>query len=366
VEENTVMKPLRAAVCLALATTTLVAQADVETLASGLRNPRGLAFASNGALYVAEAGSGGPGPCVPSPSPPPGTQRCYGETAAVTEILPSGGFRRVLTGLPSLVRPEGTAEGGAVDVSFLGTSAYVTMNWGGDPAGRAAAGPKGALFGTQLHMAPSGAYRVVADVSAHESLHNPAGGTVDSNPYGTLAQPGRRVVADAGANALLEVDANGSVNELTVFPALSDGRQSVPTSVVEGPDGALYVGLLTGFPYLRGSASVLRVASDGSSMSTYVGELTAVVDVAFDQGGALYILEAALGHVGPFPPNPGIGIGRLLRMCPGASPAVVLDGLDYASGVAIGPDDAIYLTNHGTSPTAGEVLRLTLDACPPS
>ena len=35
---------------------------------------------ANGALYVAEAGSGGPGPCIPSPvfpNPP----RCYGETA---------------------------------------------------------------------------------------------------------------------------------------------------------------------------------------------------------------------------------------------------------------------------------------------
>ena len=31
---------------------------------SGLDNPRGLAFAPNGALYVAEAGRGGDGPCV--------------------------------------------------------------------------------------------------------------------------------------------------------------------------------------------------------------------------------------------------------------------------------------------------------------
>jgi hypothetical protein len=42
---------------------------------------------------------------------------------------------------------------------------------------------------------------------------------------------------------------------------------------------------------------------------------------------------------------------------------VVLDGLDYPGNVAIGSDDAMYLTNHGISPTAGEVLRLTLEAC---
>ena len=36
-------------------------------------------------------------------------------------------------------------------------------------------------------------------------------------------------------------------------------REPVPTSVTEGPDGALYVGLLTSFPFWRGSAAVLRV-----------------------------------------------------------------------------------------------------------
>jgi hypothetical protein len=283
----------------------------------------------------------------------------------LARILPDGGFERVLTGLPSLARPEGTIEGGPVDVSFLGTAAYLTMGLGGDPtAVRAGAGPKGGLLGTQLQVAPSGSYKMVGDVSAYEVQFNPAGETVDSNPYGTLAQPGRRVVADAGANTVLEIGANGRVRELVVVPPLAGGRQAVPTSVAEGPDGALYVGLLTGFPFFTGTASVLRMQSDGSNLETYVGGLTAVVDITFDAGGALYILETAVGHSGPFPPNPGLGIGRLKRMCPGDAPSVVLDGLDYPGGVAIGPDGAAYLTNHGTSTASGEVLRLTLEACP--
>jgi hypothetical protein len=43
---------------------------------------------------------------------------------------------------------------------------------------------------------------------------------------------------------------------------------------------------------------------------------------------------------------------------------VLLDGLTFATGVALGPDGAVYLTNKGTSSNAGEVLRLPVTACP--
>ena len=349
-----------------------LAMADVgaaRTIASGLANPRGLNFAPNGDLYVAETGSGGTGACTPSP-PQPQVNRCYGETGAVSRILPDGGFERVITGLPSLVLPTGTAEGGPVDVSFIGTAPYVTIGWGGNPALRAGLGDLSGMFGSLLHGTPSGRYRVVADVAQHEVNKNPAGGNIDSNPYGTVALPGRRVVADAGANALIEVLANGRTRTLAVLPSLPNippipgPREPVPTSVSEGPDGALYVSLLTSFPFWQGTASVLRVASDGSSITPYVTGLTAVVDTAFDTGGALYILEVASGQAGPPPFNPGLGIGRLLRKCPGASPPeVLLAGLFFPSGIAIGPDGAAYLTNLGVSPTAGEVLRLPVTPC---
>jgi hypothetical protein len=367
----------QALVLTGLASGPVVTFADVgaaKTIASGLANPRGLNFAPNGDLYVAESGSGGNGACTPSP-PNPSVNRCYGETGSVARVLPEGGFERVVTGLPSLRlldingQPTGTAEGGPVDVSFVGTSFYVTMSWGGNPALRAALGPKGYMFGSVLHATPSGSYKVLADVSNHEVINNPAGGNIDSNPYGTVALPGRRVVADAGANALIEVQANGRTQTFALppflpnIPPIPGPREPVPTSVTEGPDGALYVGLLTSFPFWRGTAAVLRVESDGSSATPYVTGLTAVVDVAFDAGGALYILEVASGQAGLPPFNPGLGVGRLLRKCPGSDPAVLLQGLVVPGGVAIGPDGAAYVTNFGTSATLGEVLRLEVAPC---
>ena len=347
---------------LALAPTTLLADVgSATTIASGLANPRGIGFAPNGALYVAEAGSGGPGPCIPSPvfpNPP----RCYGETGALTRIIPGVGFQRVVTGLPSLILGNGTVEGGPVDVSFLGTAPAVVIGLGGDPTTvRAAMPPKGALLGTLLHATPSGAYKVVADIAGYEAAVNPGGGTIDSNPYGVLAQPGRRIVADAGGNSLIEVLANGHTRTFAVLGA--PGAQTVPTSVVEGPDGAIYVGQLTGFPFFQGTASVFRISSDGGSITPFANGFTAIVDITFDAGGALYVLEVASGQVGPpTPPTPGLGAGRLKRQCPGDAPVVLLDGLTFPGGVAIGPDGAAYLTNFGTS-ASGEVLRLPVTPC---
>ena len=58
------------------------AQPAVTVIMSGLDNPRGLAFGPEGALYVAEAGRGGDGPCVNAPA----GLRCYGPTGAITRL----------------------------------------------------------------------------------------------------------------------------------------------------------------------------------------------------------------------------------------------------------------------------------------
>jgi sugar lactone lactonase YvrE len=353
-----------AAVTIAMTMACGAAAAAPQVVATGLANPRGLNFAPNGALYVAEAGSGGPrvaGNCVPSPVQP--VDRCYGPTGAVTRIEPDGTKVQVLGGLPSLALPDGTVEGGVTDVAFLGTAAHALLGVGGDPRTiRAALGSKVELLGKLLRVTPSGQMKVIADVAQNEIANNPFGGPVDTNPYSVLSQPGRWIVADAGSNALVEVSADGSLRTFAVptFPT----REPVPTSVAEGPDGAVYAGMLTGAPWFRGSARVQRFESDGSAQGPAALGLTAVVDIAFDAAGALYVLEVATGLNPPTELNPGLGVGRLLRVCPSGARQVLDSGLTFPSGVAIGPDGAVYYTNFGTSTTNGEIRRLAPAACP--
>jgi hypothetical protein len=166
------------------------AQAPYSVVMSGLDNPRGLAFSPNGALYVAEAGRGGAGPCLVSPV---GEERCFGRTGAISRLW-MGRQSRVLEGLDSHALPNGSSASGPNDISFNGVGgAFITMGLGGDGAWKAALGAQ--VSGSVIKMAASGQWTVVADILGHETAENPAGGAVDSNPFGIFAEPGGFLVS---------------------------------------------------------------------------------------------------------------------------------------------------------------------------
>jgi hypothetical protein len=327
---------------------------SVEVVMSGLDNPRGLAFAPNGALYVAEAGRGGPGPCLVSAV---GEIRCAGRSGAISRLW-MGQQSRVLGGLESHALPDGSSASGPNDISFQGVGgAYITMGLGGDEEWKAALGATAA--GKVIKMAASGRWKVVADILHHEVTHNPAGGAVDSNPFGVLAEPGSRLVVDAGGNSLSSVAANGRVETLAVFPTKPNPTpvgppqvEAVPTAVARGADGALYVGQLTGFPFVQGLASIYRLLP-GHDPVVHCGGFKAIMDLAFGADGSLYVVENATGGLF-FAPN----TGQLSRVAPDCSRETVLAGLDRPTAVAVGADGAVYVTNHGVTAGAGEVLKI--------
>ena len=92
-----VLRGLAGVVGGACAVAVLGAQPAVPVVMSGLDNPRGLGIGPEGALYVAEAGRGGPGPCGVNS---PGETRCFGPTGAVSRLW-RGDQERIATGLPS-------------------------------------------------------------------------------------------------------------------------------------------------------------------------------------------------------------------------------------------------------------------------
>lgn len=357
-----------AIVLLMVSAATQADAASVEVIATGLNNPRGLGFAPSGDLYVAEAGTGGTGNCRPSPDGQP-VEVCYGETGALTRIDISGAEppQRVLQSLPSMAQASGfAAQSGPVDVQFSGANAFIVMGWGGDPALRAGLGRKSRLFGTLLLAAPNGLVFPVTDIADNERRQNPAGGTVDSNPYGVLVLGGKRIVADAGANALVEsrsMDLLQPTRDRTfaVLPPTGFGTQAVPTTVARGPGGGLFVGQLTGAPFFRGSSTIYQVPKGGGTPTPYLTGLTAVIDIAFDRHGTLYILEIASGLVPGPGADPGVGNGRLLRKPADGELEVVLEGLVFPAGIAIGKDGAVYLTTFGIFPGGGQVVRVTFD-----
>lgn len=331
-----------------------------EPVMTGLDNPRGLAFGPEGGLYVAEAGRGGPGVCVPLPDSP-GT-RCYGATGAISRLW-RGTQERIATGLPSLaIQPAGDTAAGPQHLSFQGRGGlFVAIGCSCD-RGNPATGAllDGLGFGYLMKVSGSGHAKQLVDVAGYEHSVNPDGAQIDSNPFGLLALPGHRLITDAGGNSLLDVAANGSVSTVATFPRIPGPfglRDGVPTDVVFGPDGAYYVSTLTGFPFTAGTASVYRVVP-GQAPTPYATGLTQLTDLAFGADGSLYALQHAAAIPGV--PFPFAGPGAIWKVPPGggASSTLVAGGLPRATGLIVGAEGALYVAVNGASSGNGAVWRI--------
>jgi hypothetical protein len=340
---------------------TLGAQPLPTVMATGLDNPRGLAFGPDGMLYVVEAGRGGTSAlCLPTPTGM-GT-RCFGASAAVTRITAPGVHQRVLTGLPSLAVPSGAEATGPQDIAFGFGRAFITVGSGGDPALLAPFRAANIPFGRLLQVSLQGVITPLVDVAAHETANNPEPAHVDSNAFGLEILSDRGVMTDAGGNSLLQVDTSLTISTLAVFPprnVIGPGgveipMEAVPTSIAEGPDGSLYVGELTGFPFPVGGARVYRVPATGGTPVVVAEGFTNIIDIAIGADGASYVLE----HDANSLLAPG-NTGRLTKIGPFGQRTELATGQLFAPGkMAIGPDNAIYVTVNASSAGSGGVLRI--------
>ena len=192
-----------------------------------------------------------------------------------------------------------------------------------------------------------------------------------TNPYDLAIEPdGSLLVSDSGINAVLRVNTDGEVSRYVDIAPLtgvaSTALDSVPTGLTRGPDGALYVGILSGHPYPQGAARVYRLEDrnrDGDAMdegetTVYADGFTAVTDVAFDADGSLLVIEmsndlATLDDLGyarsaEYP-------GRLVRwQGEGQALEVVADDLFSPTALAVSVDGETFISEE----FAGRVVRI--------
>ncbi|MCE7006885.1 ScyD/ScyE family protein [Kibdelosporangium philippinense] len=322
--------------------------AKVTTIATGLDNPRGLTFSLDGDLYVAESGKGGTDGCFAGPE----GEACLGSSGAVTKIA-KGKQKRILTGLPSVAAPAGTNALGPTDVAVKGGSLAITVGLGSDPAQRGKL-PEAAKGLATLRTDGYRGLKTIADLGEYEATANPDGGLPDSNPTSLVVSPWGYTAADAGGNSLVGVGPGGHLFTVATF-ANHDGAQAVPTSVAQGPDGAFYVGELTGVPFKPGSAKVYKVWP-GKEPKVFADGFTNIIDVAFDQRGNLYVLEIAKDGLA----SGGPPVGALIKVNKDGSHETVLDtGLTAPGGLTI-KDNAAYISNCGTCQGEGSVVKVAL------
>ncbi len=315
--------------------------ATFETIATGLDNPRSVAVGSDDAVYVANAGRGG--------------RRCQGEgeeamclgtSGRIVRVAPDGSKTNVARGMISLAGRGGPFAAGlhgvsvAPDGTIFGVTGSATP---GDVAGmpRQVRSKVGRLF-----RASGGAFSAVARVDRLEHRRNldNVKGDKNSNPYAVLAlAANHQIVVDAGANAVLEVR-DGKVSLLSLIPNRRNGRrQSVPSSIAQGPGGDYYVGELAESSG-KGKARVWRIPAGGGDAEVYRSGFTTISGLAFATDGTMYVTEFAL--------NFETLKGRLVQVAPDGSRTVLAGGkkLRAPTGAAVDSTGAVYVSNFSVLP----------------
>lgn len=234
----------------------------------------------------------------------------------------------------TIYRSKGGAEVGAVSAR-RGTVTFAVS----------ASDKDGAYISTKLmRIAGSGKAEQVANLLGYEKKNNPDAevqygisglapdcaaqwpddappasypGIVDSHPYATTTKGKTTYVADAAMNALLAVSPKGKVSTVAVLPpapmtidaetagalglpqcavGLSYAFESVPTDVELGPDGNLYVSTLPGGPETGARGAVYKVTPRGK-VALVADGLQTPTGVAVAGNGDVYVSQIFSGQI---------------------------------------------------------------------
>ena len=348
-----------AAMLLALLPTANIqaAPGDRTVVASGLNNPRFVTVAPDGTLYVTEAGNGG-SEVLPVPSDaPPGPPGTRGYSGRVTKVAPGGAQSVVTSGLASY--SEGVGPTGVV---YAAGALWITIGGASALAGIAPLNYEGTI----LRIDPAtGVVNTTADIGAYERANNPDGLEINPNLYGlALAADGNLYAADAGGNALYRL--NPTTWQLTLAkvlpqvaaaPSASPTLQPVPTGVGGDLAGNVLIGNLPG-ELTPGAGQVVKLAPDGT-LTTVVSGLTTVTGVAVGPDKQIYVSQL-IGGFGPGGPTPG----NVVRVLPNGTTQVVAADLPFPQGIAFDAAGNLFVATNTTAfgpPPAtpnGEVVRI--------
>ena len=333
---------------------------DGDIVMAGLNGPLGVYVDSVGHVWIIDSGAGGDEEIeFFDPTTFEVLPATFGNTSVVMRMEP-GGEAELIATLPSV----------AVGQDFIGGARLVEL----DGAVYATVGVWQINLGEEVTLPlqaqvvrlEDGEGVTVADLWAHELEFNPDGtDNRESHPFGITAGPdGMLYVADAAMNAVLRVDPASGDGETVaglegmpgVFPNPFRGgeliRDPVPTAVAFDADGNMFVSILSGAPFIPCTASVLSISADGD-VSEFATGFTMLTDLTYGPDGNFYAVQFGMFTE----EGPVFNSGSVVRIMPDGSSEVVIDGLPFATGIAIDADGNGYVTINGVAiPEAGMVV----------
>jgi hypothetical protein len=324
---------------------------NVSVFATGFSNPRGLKWGPDGNLYVAEGGNGGKAPAtvgkceqVPAPVGP----YTAGWNARISKVTPDGTRTTLVGGLPSSSAAIGDVEGVA-DIAFLGSQMYALL------AGAGCSHAHTSFPNSVLKVNSDGSWSSIANLSQFLQLHpvknpNPGDFEPDGTWYSLIAADGVLYAVEPNHG---EVDAITPTGVVTRLIDLSETQgHVVPTSIARVNHGFV-VGNLDRFPIVPGSSARYFINKLGGVTSVTQGLTTVVAVVVAGNDTSVLELNDAAGFPGP-------GNGKVVRM---RGPATIATGLTVPTGMTLGPDGNLYVSNFGAVPGpagVGQIVKITI------
>jgi sugar lactone lactonase YvrE len=295
--------------------------ANTELFVTGLASGSGSTIGPGGALYVTEATTGT-------------ILRIDPRTREVTTFA---------TGLPERV----VGTGGAMDIAFIGGTAYVLVTLVGPDVG-------GSDTVGIYRVDGFDSFSVIADIGAF-ALANPPNTDFDvptGVQYALETYRGGFLVTDGHHNRVLHVTRDGQVTDFLAFDNI------VPTGLAVWGN-TIYMAEAGPVPHSPEDGKVVSFTLHSAAVTEVASGASLLVDVERGRGGTLYALSQGDFGGGPAGAPALPNTGALVQVNGDGTFTVLRDGLDRPTALEFIGNAAYIVT------LPGEVWKINGVSCPP-